>query len=541
MTRVNSLDTLITTGVPDDLWDQLLWIRNFTLAVCGYGSIEEIIPTAFSRNLLPTGDGWPSGVKALGSIKDETARNAIKNRMVECQKDARSLYSSILGMRVRSCAFIAELLDPRDGPPCCPPDSSVRLQRISDPFPTFIEDSSLALNADTDARIISDLLTVHSAAADVQTELRLQEGWHDHSDVAQAAEDLLLARCPRICKRWYPRDIVEALDAINEEYPWLDEHIKTAISLCGNPEQGDDIAPHHIDYPMRLVKEDLQRRFQVLQSMRRRFRAFIIDEAQDNSNQQWRMLSRLWGEREKKEGDPNPPNSPWQPTICWVGDQKQSIYGFRQAQVSGMSRYTVHLRAINEYEYMNEPRLLVKPALRRKDSARDPRLVEITSFVSGLEYVNHRPIPEEAWVKFDRGDDDKRLEHTDVVRRTEGHIDLVTNYRTCDDLLQTMNEWWLDIFDSRHHLFPGDWYAAPKSLRAHRVEENGQLEWLLPIATNEASDPPSDLLVPLDPFALGSAAKKVHLEHELVAARIRALIDGVATSVHSSSEGEEIE
>ena len=541
MTRVNSLDTLITTGVPDDLWDQLLWIRNFTLAVCGYGSIEEIIPTAFSRNLLPTGDGWPSGVKALGSIKDETARNAIKNRMVECQKDARTLYSSILGMRVRSCAFIAELLDPRDGPPCCPPDSSVRLQRISDPFPTFIEDSSLALNADTDARIISDLLTVHSAAADVQTELRLQEGWHDHSDVAQAAEDLLLARCPRICKRWYPRDIVEALDAINEEYPWLDEHIKTAISLCGNPEQGDDIAPHHIDYPMRLVKEDLQRRFQVLQSMRRRFRAFIIDEAQDNSNQQWRMLSRLWGEREKKEGDPNPPNSPWQPTICWVGDQKQSIYGFRQAQVSGMSRYTVHLRAINEYEYMNEPRLLVKPALRRKDSARDPRLVEITSFVSGLEYVNHRPIPEEAWVKFDRGDDDKRLEHTDVVRRTEGHIDLVTNYRTCDDLLQTMNEWWLDIFDSRHHLFPGDWYAAPKSLRAHRVEENGQLEWLLPIATNEASDPPSDLLVPLDPFALGSAAKKVHLEHELVAARIRALIDGVATSVHSSSEGEEIE
>ena len=108
------------------------------------------------------------------------------------------------------------------------------------------------------------------------------------------------------------------------------------------------------------------------------------------------MLSRLWGEREAQEGDPEPPDSPWQPTICWVGDQKQSIYGFRQAQVSGMSRYTVHLRAINEHEYASESRLLMKPALRRRDSARDPRLVEITSFVSGLEYVNHRPIPEEA-------------------------------------------------------------------------------------------------------------------------------------------------
>ena len=541
MTRVNSLDTLVSAGVPHDLWDQLLWIRYFTLAICSLGSTEEIIPSAFPRNLLPNGDGWPSGINPLGSIKDKTIRDTIKERMVECQNRAKILHGSITGMRMRSCALIAELLDPRDGPPCCPSDSSVRPEIISDPFPPFIEDKSLALDADADARILADLLTVHSAAADVQTELRLQEGWHDHSDIAQAAEDLLLARCPRICKRWYPPDIAAALDAINEEHPWRDEHIQTAISLCGNPEQGEDIAKHHLDYPMRLVKEDLQRRFQVLQSMRRRFRAFIIDEAQDNSNQQWRILSRLWGEREMKEGDPDPPNSPWQPTVCWVGDQKQSIYGFRQAQVSGMSRYTVHLRAINEHEYASEPRLLIKPALRRRDSARDPRLVEITSFVTGLEYVNHRPIPEEAWVKFDRGDDDRRLEHTDVVRRTEGHVDLVTNYRTCDDLLQTMNEWWLDLFDSRHHLFPGDWYATPKSLRAHRVKENGQLEWLLPIATNEASDPPSDLTVPLDPFTLGSAAKQVHLEHELVAARIRALIDGVTTSVHPSSEGEEIE
>jgi len=539
LTRVNSLDHLVTAGVPSEVWDQLLWIRNFTLAICGFGSTEDIIPTAFPRNLLPNGDGWPSGMLALGSIKDKDTRDNIKQRMVNCQNQSKALYSSILGMRVRSCALIAELLDPFDGPPCCPPDSAVRPSRISDPFPSFIEDNAHVLDADADARVISDLLTVHSAAADVQNELRLQERLHDHSDVAQSAEDLLLARCPRICKRWYPPDIVATLDAINEENPWSDEHIHAAISMCENSENNDK-QNHHADYPMQLVKKDLQRRFQILKTMRRRFRAFIIDEAQDNSNQQWRMLSRLWGERESKEGDPDPPDSPWQPTICWVGDQKQSIYGFRQAQVSGMSRYTVHLRAINEHEYASESRLLMKPALRRRDSARDPRLVEITSFVSGLEYVNHRPIPEEAWINFDRGDDDKRIGHSDVLRRTQGHIDLVTNYRTCNDLLQTMNEWWIDLFDGRHHLFPGDWYASPKSLRAHRMEENGQLEWLLPIATNEASDPPSDLTVPLDPFALGSAAKKVHLEHELVASRIRALIDGSTTSV-LSSEGEDVE
>jgi len=539
-TRVNALDTLIAAGVPDDLWDQLLWIRHFTLATCSMASIEKIMPSVFSRNLLPKGDGWPSGVNALGSIKDKAIRDEIKESMVDAQNRAKALYGSIEGMRVRACAAIADLLDPRVGPPCCPTDSDVHLQRISDPFPTYVSDAPLALDADCDARIISDLLIVHKASQDVLTELRLLEGLHDHSDVSDSAEDLLLARCPRICSRWYPRDIVSALNAIDDSKPWRDEHILTALKLCGEPEQ-DEISEHHKEYPMKLVKDDLVRRYEVLKTIRRRFRAFIIDEAQDNSNQQWRLLSRLWGEREQKEGDPEPPNSPWQPTICWVGDQKQSIYGFRQAQVSGMARYTVHLRAINEHEYATESRLLMKPSLRRRDSARDPRLVDISSFVTGLEYVNHRPIPEEAWIKFDRGDDDRRLEHTDVIRRTQGHVDLVTNYRTCQDLLLTMNQWWVDLFDDRHNLFPGDWYALPKDLRAYRDKENGGLEWLLPIATEEASDPSSDLAVPLDPFELGADAKQVHLEHELVAARIRAMVDGVAPSVLTPQSGDDSE
>jgi len=536
-TRVNALDTLIAAGVPDDLWDQLLWIRHFTLATCSMASIEKIVPSVFSRNLLPKGDGWPSGVNPLSSIKDKTIRDDVKERMVKAQKSAKALYGSIEGMRVRACAVIADLLDPRTGPPCCPADSDVHFQRISDPFPAYASDASLALDADCDARIISDLLIVHKASQDVLTELRLLEGLHDHSDVSEAAEDLLLARCPRICAKWYPRDIVAALNAIDDGQPWRDEHIHAALNLCGNPEH-DEISEHHQEYSMKLVKEDLQRRYAVLKTVRRRFRAFIIDEAQDNSNQQWRLLSRLWGEREQKEGDPDPPNSPWQPTVCWVGDQKQSIYGFRQAQVSGMARYTVHLRSINEHEYATESRLLMKPSLRRRDSARDPRLVDISSFVTGLEYVNHRPIPEAAWIKFDRGDDDRRLEHTDVIRRTQGHVDLVTNYRTCRDLLLTMNEWWIDLFDGRHNLFPGDWYASAKDLRAHRVEENGGLEWLLPIATEEASDPSPDLTVPLDPFELGADAKQVHLEHELVAARIRAMIDGVSPSVLTTQKAD---
>lgn len=535
-TRVRALDSLIDAGVPDDLWDKLLWVRHFLLSVCSFSSTSSVSPGVFPWNILPSGDGWPAGILRPSKIKDKQAKADVTAVLVECKNEIKSLFSSLTGMRIRACAEIAELLDPRAGPPHCPADSTVRPTFINDPFPSYISDNKSALSAESDARMVNDLVTVHRAASDVLLELRVKEGLHDHSDVSDSAEDLLLARCPRIASRWYPREMVSALEALDDRRPWRDDHIHTAFSICDNllEESGDNESDRK---EIQLARDDLSRRWETLLEIRRRFRAFIIDEAQDNSNQQWRLLARLWGERQHKEGDPDPPDTPWQPTVCWVGDQKQSIYGFRQAQVSGMARYTEHLRAINEHEYASEQRLLMKPALRRRDSARDPRLVEISSFISGLEYVNHRPIPEEAWVAYDRGDDMRRLASKDVLRRSQGHIDLVTNYRTTEDLLKTMNEWWVDLFDHRHNLFEGDWYASAKGLRAARTEENGRLEWLLPISTGGAQDPTTELTESLDPFNLGSAAKNTQLENALIAARIRALIDGRPTNVLSHEIG----
>ena len=62
----------------------------------------------------------------------------------------------------------------------------------------------------------------------------------------------------------------------------IDQNPLAPVALCGNPEQ-DEISERHKEYPMKLVKDDLVRRYEVLKTIRRRFRAFIIDEAQDNS------------------------------------------------------------------------------------------------------------------------------------------------------------------------------------------------------------------------------------------------------------------
>ena len=539
-TRYRCVDELVSTGPPGDTWGKLLWLHHLLTAICSISGRENLYPSVFPGRRLPNGDGWPSGLPTLASIRDASAKAATTARLGAAMNDARRLFATLLGQRMRSCAIIAYLFDGTSEPPHLPADATVSPVRLTDPIPAYEARSPTALTVDVDARLLEDLLLVHAGAHDVLTELKLAAGMHDHDDVASLAEDLLLSRCPSVCRRWYPPEVVERLDALDLEHPWTDSHLDAAMALVESAfeviaEDGVErrvISDAFRDWPMREVADDLTRRIHTLKTIRRRFRAFIIDEAQDNSIQQWLLLSRLWGVRQRVEGDPDPPQSAWQPTVCWVGDQKQSIYGFRQAQVSGMARYTTHLRSVNEYEFANEERLLLAPALRKRAASRDPRLVDTSSFVTALEWVNSRPIPANAWIRFDLDDDGNPVSAVDTARRAQGHIDLVTNYRTCQDLLETMNEWWEDLFAPRHDLFPGDWYARARALRAHRTEERGGLEWLLPLSGGAGSDPPEDLAVAIDPFDLGEGATAVHLENELIASRIRALVDGSAMRVH---------
>ena len=91
----------------------------------------------------------------------------------------------------------------------------------------------------------------------------------------------------------------------------------------------------------------------------------------DNSPLQWRLLSRLWGERTSQDGDLKYQNTPWQPTICYVGDVKNSIYAFRQAEILGFLEYSRILRDINEHEFSSIKELTRKPPLRESDASRD--------------------------------------------------------------------------------------------------------------------------------------------------------------------------
>ena len=66
-----------------------------------------------------------------------------------------------------------------------------------------------------------------------------------------------------------------------------------------------------------------------------RYHHVLVDEFQDTSRAQWELVSLLvksWGEGFGAAADALPPS------IFVVGDRKQSIYGFRDAEVGGARR-----------------------------------------------------------------------------------------------------------------------------------------------------------------------------------------------------------
>ena len=91
---------------------------------------------------------------------------------------------------------------------------------------------------------------------------------------------------------------------------------------------------------LRQMEEFAQSRYR----LEARYHHVLVDEFQDTSRAQWeliRLLVQSWG-----EGAGLPYTGPLQPSIFIVGDRKQSIYGFRDADVSVLREASRHLEGL---------------------------------------------------------------------------------------------------------------------------------------------------------------------------------------------------
>ena len=123
---------------------------------------------------------------------------------------------------------------------------------------------------------------------------------------------------------------------------------------------------------MRRMDDFAQSRYR----LESRYHHVLVDEFQDTSRAQWELVSLLiqsWG-----EGAGLAHTGPLQPSIFIVGDRKQSIYGFRDADVSMLREAARHLDGLR-------PNSDVRRTISRSFRAEAPLLAFINDVCHDVE------------------------------------------------------------------------------------------------------------------------------------------------------------
>ena len=535
--RMACIDEL-SSNLPDDPWEQLVWLGHVLECTLNRRGYLKRKLSFLPYNNLPS-DDWMSGINKISSIKDRTSKEQVKLGFKGVSDDLKAAWSNDSGLLVLHFTKLAMFLD-GTRPPASPESWRPTVTPLPEPLPDRIDaqPQDYGFSLEAEVRNLEDLYLVHQGFKGILQKLKERDEVHDFDDIQRLAGDLLLANCPSTCRSFYPNSMQKALDSISES-PWTDDHIHTAFEELNRLEADPRLAGEAAS-DLGAIRNDLQYRYDLLRSVRRRYRAFIIDEAQDNSPLQWRLLARLWGERRVEDGEPETPDTPWQPTVCYVGDVKQSIYAFRQAEVTGFLEYARQLMIINDHEFATIPALVRKPALRRDSHSRDPRNAHALTIAKASEHMEKGGRDLVPWIPFNATDRNLPAPaESEVNYRRRGMIALQVNYRTSGGLLRAMNEWWEDILSHRHRLFPeADFYATPQTLFANpdKQDDTGTIEWLCPLSTGGEQDPPTDLTVPLDPFGPGPP-DSLERQAQMVALRVRSLILGDSVRVIDSDGG----
>ena len=515
-TRFNQLVDLARNTYPEDNIGKLQWVWLVALCSTSKSSLKDKSPKHFPSNKLPKGDGWHAGIHTSNAkVKklDKKQKSAIAEQAKNFILEMRELLNGEYGRLAKILGQSSYTFDPRVKLNYLPIDSGLNYVDLTSDFTTNPPIGRIRISKELQLEVLKDLLVVHKGCQEILTLRKMQEGVHDFDDIQRLTADLLLARCPDIVRYDYPPEVVDILDDLGDE-PWRDEHISRARMVIHK-------------YPK--WEEDFERRVSILKTIRKQFLAFIIDEYQDTNPAHFRLLSRLWGHRVDRIDEDNY-HGPWDPTICIVGDMKQSIYRFRQAEVTVMRRTVESIKKVNMIEFST-----TNFEFRDIEKGRDPRPIGgLDSFNSGGKlYDLPKNIGPWNHIEIFKDDDGVPISDERKERRRLGHIDLTSNHRTAHTLLKTLNGIFEDVFDSRHHSLPGDWHAQAQNLLPKKKDEPyGKLEWLLPLRINN-----EDMINENNVFS-DPNSKTMHLEHEMIALRLQNLIQGKACKIWNPSKRE---
>ena len=275
---------------------KLIWLAHHLDCTSSYTSVQSESPTIFPRDNLPNDSLWHRGVNSWSSIKDKKFKESTKNSLISQIELIRHTWESAEGSLILHFAQVAMLIDPnpiRNSPESRKKPLIPFPENIPDRAPSGERSDKFYFPLESEARNLEDLRLVHLGFKGILKTLKERAEVHDFDDIQALAGDLLLSNCPEVCRKFYPQSVIRELDSIGED-PWRDDHIDRAFEEISILEKNPVIAGESASN-LGVIRLDLERRLELLRNIRRRYMAFIIDEAQDNSPLQWRLLSRLWG------------------------------------------------------------------------------------------------------------------------------------------------------------------------------------------------------------------------------------------------------
>lgn len=459
--RVGVAADLLETQ-PLDVMQRLVRLHRLRALLQGRGRDGRLDGTWLAWGLPASGDGWDHGLKRT------------RDPVVKGHQDAvKAAVSDGRGEVLLALAAAAEALvgDPW---PEVPAEwwAGLTPGQAAAP-PATPADETTAVSRAGALRLVIDLSVLVQGTRAIREQMVLEEGRFDHSDIQSWAEELLLQRPPRRLHGIDPRALAALEQGPSE--PWCDDHVARAWPLLQAAED-------------QAAVEDVLHR---VLAARRGVRALIVDEFQDTNTAQWRLLGRLLGARDTaglRRGDPGL----WGPTVCLVGDRKQSIYRFRQAQVEVMRTASAQIEYAVARE-VGDPRLAglldptgVRQPARGRGGGGFQRASELAAGSAGTPAA--------------------LLPWPDGAR--PGRVELRRNHRTLGGLLRTVDALAGAVLDPSLRDLDGSWHAEPQELVPGRGP-GGRLDWLVPAHASSED-----------------GWSRNEREHELLAARLRALLDG---------------
>ena len=131
--------------------------------------------------------------------------------------EIREMLHTSQGLLIRVLGQSSHLLNPLFDDPDEVPEQTAYPPRLDIDLPQLPPSKEMRLTTELELQVIRDLFTVHSGVREILSRLKSQEGVRDHDDMHRLAEDLLLTRCPSVCRAWYPTSVIDALDSMGEQ------------------------------------------------------------------------------------------------------------------------------------------------------------------------------------------------------------------------------------------------------------------------------------------------------------------------------------